>query len=162
MKSVRYLCLILTLLLLLALSACQQQKVEPTPEAVFQPTRSVATIPVPTRSATCSNQMTYVKDDTYNDGTVVEAGTKFLKEWEVINNGDCNWDERYRLFFISGNQMGAPDFVSIPHIPVGSKGKSAVELTAPEEPGDYRSEWKLFDSNNRFFGESLAAKITVR
>ena len=162
MKFSRYFCLILALLLLLVLSACQQEKAEPTPEAIFQPTRSVATIPVPTRSATCSNQMTYVKDDTYYDGSVVEAGTKFLKEWEVVNNGDCNWDDRYRLFFISGNQMSAPDFVSIPHIPVGSKGKIAVELTAPEEPGDYRSEWKLFDSNNRFFGESLVAKITVR
>ena len=162
MKPVRYILIILAAAMTLALSACTQQKAEPTPEAVFQPTRSVATVAVPTRVATCSNQMSYVRDDTYDDGTVVAPGTIFLKEWEVINNGDCNWDERYRLFFISGNQMGAPDFVSIPHIPVGSKGKISVELTAPEEPGEYRSEWKLFDSSNRFFGESLIANITVR
>ena len=162
MKPVRNILLIVTIVMILALSACSQQKTEPTPEAVYQPTRSVATVPVPTRSATCSNQMTYVRDDTYNDGTVVTPGTTFLKEWEVINNGDCNWDDRYSLFFISGDQMNAPDSVTIPHIPVGAKGKVSVELTAPEEPGEYRSEWKLFDSNNRFFGESLVASITVR
>ena len=63
---------------------------------------------------------------------------------------------------LSGNQMDAPDFVDIPRIPVGSKGKITVQLTAPEEPGEYRSEWKLFGSDNRFFGESLVVNITVQ
>ena len=58
--------------------------------------------------------------------------------------------------------MGAPDFVEIPHIPIGSKGKISVELTAPEEPGEYKSEWKLFGADNRFFGESLVARIVVQ
>ena len=143
-------------------SACQKKEPEPVPtEVIYQPTRSAATIPAPTKEAVCTNVMGYVEDVTYNDGTVIAPGAKFLKEWEVINYSDCNWEEGYHLFFVSGNQMGAPDFVDIPHIPIGAKGKISVELTAPDEPGEYRSEWKLFGSDNRFFGESLVANIIV-
>lgn len=145
------------------LSGCGKQTeptAEPTQE-IYQPTRSVATVPVPTKSAACSNVMSYLGDVNYTDGAVLAPGEKFTKEWEVINYSTCSWDDRYHLFFISGNQMGAPDFVSIPQIPVGSKGKLSVELTAPMEPGEYRSEWKLFGADNRFFGESLIADIVV-
>ena len=140
-------CLFLSILISisLTLTAChKKEEIEkPTPtEEIFQPTRSVATVPVPTKAATCTNVMSYVGDTTYDDGTVLAPGTKFLKEWEVINYSDCNWDENYHLFFISGDQMGAPDYLEIPHIPIGSRGKISVELTAPEEPGEYRSEWK--------------------
>jgi hypothetical protein len=50
-------------------------------------------------------------DVNYQDGTEVEAGSVFLKEWEVQNNGSCDWNEKYRLRFVSGDQMGAPDSV---------------------------------------------------
>lgn len=154
---------LLAVCLSIVLSACQKEK-EPTPaptEEVFLPTRSVATVPVPTKAPACTNVMGYVEDVTYTDGAVVAPGTKFLKEWEVINYSDCNWGEGYHLFFVSGNQMGAPDFVEIPHISIGAKGKISIELTAPMEPGEYRSEWKLFGADNRFFGESLIANIVV-
>ena len=149
-------------LIFILLTGCgtKPQKPEPTQE-IYQPTRSVATVPVPTKAASCTNQMGYLGDVNYNDGAVLAPGEKFTKEWEVINYSDCGWDEKYHLFFISGNQMGAPDFVEIPHIPIGSKGKISVELTAPSEPGEYRSEWKLFGADNRFFGESLIAYIVV-
>ncbi len=145
------------------ISACSKktEQVQPTEEEVFLPTRSVATVQAPTKAPSCNNVMGYINDVNYVDGTVVEAGSKFVKEWEVINYSDCNWDDRYHLFFISGNQMGAPDFLEIPHIPIGAKGKISVELTAPTEPGEYRSEWKLFGADNRFFGESLSVNIVV-
>lgn len=159
----KYFIVLFIIIFALIMTACGKQTeptAEPTQE-IYQPTRSVATVPVPTKGATCSNQMGYLGDANYTDGTVIAPGSKFIKEWEVINYSDCNWDDRYHLFFISGNQMGAPDFVEIPQIPVGSKGKISVELTAPTEPGEYRSEWKLFGADNRFFGESLIANIVV-
>ena len=76
--------------------------------------------------------------------------------WNYYDKNTTNFEA------LEGNQMGAPDFVEIPHIPIGSKGKISVELTAPTEPGEYRSEWKLFGADNRFFGESLVAKIVVQ
>ena len=151
--------------LLLLLTGCGKkgQEEQPTPtEAIYQPTRSVETVPVPTQEPACINYMSFLDDVTYGDGTVVDPGETFLKEWEVINYSTCNWDEKYHLFFISGDQMGAPDYLEVPHIPIGSRGKISVELTAPDKPGEYRSEWKLFGADNRFFGESLIAEITVR
>ena len=162
MKSRSFLITLLLITAVMFLSSCSQKTEAPEPtQEVYQPTRSVATVPVPTKAAACKNLMSYIGDVNYLDGPVVAAGTKFTKEWEVVNYSDCNWDERYHLFFISGNQMGAPDFVEIPHIPIGSKGKISVELTAPSEPGEYRSEWKLFGADNRFFGESLIVNIVV-
>lgn len=163
MKNANHFLLLVSVLLAVVLAGCSQQteNAEPT-VAVYQPTRSVATVPVPTRvSSTCNNVMGYLEDTSYTDGTVVAPGTTFLKEWEVINYSDCNWDEKYHLYFISGNQMGAPDSIEIPHIPIGSRGKISIELTAPDEPGEYRSEWKLFGADNRFFGESLIVNIVV-
>ncbi len=165
MRSKTFCLITLIMISLLMLSGCGKKEPEdtPTPTAdVFLPTRSVATVPVPTQASTCTNYMSFLDDVTYGDGTVVEPGQKFLKEWEVINYSTCNWDEKYHLFFISGDQMGAPDYLEVPHIPIGSRGKISVELTAPDKPGEYRSEWKLFGADNRFFGESLIAEITVR
>ena len=155
--------LILFLVFFWLISACTKktEQVQPTEEEVYMPNRSVATVQAPTKAPACNNIMGYINDVNYIDGTVVGAGTKFVKEWEVINYSDCNWDEKYHLFFISGNQMGAPDFIEIPHIPIGAKGKISVELTAPTEPGEYRSEWKLFGADNLFFGESLTVNIVV-
>ena len=153
---------IVILLIIVCLSSCQkQEEAVPTQEA-YMPTRSLSTVAVPTKAPACNNVMSYVGDANYDDGTILAPGTKFTKEWEVINYGDCNWDEKYHLFFISGNQMGGKDFLSIPHVPIGAKGKISVELTAPDEPGEYHSEWKLFGADNRFFGESLTVDIIVQ
>ena len=108
MKKI-FLILILFLISVL-LCSCKPQKpkqVQPT-EEIYQPTRSVATVPVPTKASTCTNVMNFVGDANYEDGTVLAPGTKFTKEWEVINYSDCNWEEGYHLFFVSGNQMGSP------------------------------------------------------
>lgn len=154
--------ILMFILAVILMTACSKDKEENQPtQEIFQPTRSVATVPVPTKGSTCTNVMSYVGDANYQDGSVLKAGTKFTKEWEVINYGDCQWDDTYHLFFISGTQMGAPAFVKVPHVPIGSKGKISVNMIAPEEPGEYRSEWKLFGSDNRFFGESLVVNIIV-
>ena len=163
MKNIRFFFLmIVAFTLAVILSGCNTRGGSPTPTAaVYMPTRSVATLPPPTKEPVCTNIM--VEDDEgIEDPMVVAAGLKFLKEWEVYNYSDCNWDEQYHLFFVSGSQMGAPDYVEIPHIPIGSKGKISIELTAPEEAGEYRSEWKLFGADNRFFGESLVVNVIVQ
>ncbi len=156
--------------IMLILTGCgkKQGQEQPTPtEEVYMPTRSVATVVVPTKVPACTNVMTLAKylDDNYygyDEPVIVSPGKTFLQQWEVINYSDCDWNEKYHLFFISGDQMGAPDYVDIPQIPIGSRGIISVELTAPDAPGEYHTEWKLFDSDNRFFGQSLEAEIIVQ
>ena len=145
------------------LSGCTDpDKGKPTPTVeVYQPTRSVATVFAPTQAPACTNVLSYSEISDLFQEMKAAPGEKFTVEWEVINYSSCVWDEKYHLFFISGEQMGAPNFVDIPHVPVGSKAKIAVTMTAPEEPGEYHSEWKMFGSDNRFFGESLVLDLTV-
>lgn len=152
------------LLFSLILSACTQEAVPtevPTQE-VYMPTRSVATLPAPTKAPSCTNSMTFIGDANYQDGAYVAPGETILKEWEIYNSGDCAWGDGYRLFFISGEQLGAPDILIIPHVEVASRTIISVELTAPDEPGTYHSEWKLFGADNRFFGESLYVDVIVQ
>lgn len=125
------------------------------------PTRIVATKVIIQNEPDCIDNFYYVDDVNYPDGTYVEPGQKFLKEWEVINNGSCNWIDGYLLRFVSGEQMGAPESVPIPHVEVGKKGKFSVEFTAPKEPGTYRSIWKPFNDRNRSFGETVYLEIVV-
>ncbi len=151
------------LALLILVSACDEKVVEtatPLPTAPL-PTRIAATLPPKPTAVGCTDSFYFWGDVNFPDGTVVEAGTNFMKAWEVQNFGTCDWDEGYRLRFVSGVQMGAPDFVSLPSVGVGSKGKISVEFTAPLEPGTYRSTWKAFGSNNRSFGETLYVEIVV-
>lgn len=159
---------VFTLIVLCALTAllagCSGGNTEPTAaptEEIYMPTRSEAAPVIPTKESACENLVIFLGDVNYEDGSVVPAGTTFVKEWEVQNYGNCDWDENYHLYFVAGDQMGAPNYVDIPHVPQGAKGRISVEMTAPEEPGEYRSEWKLFGADNRFFGESLSVEIVV-
>ena len=153
---------ILLIIFSLCLSGCDQDAGKPTPTVeIYQPTRSVATVVVATAAPSCTNVLSYSQYSDLSQVVYAAPGEKFTVEWEVINYSSCIWDERYHLFFISGVQMGAPDFVEIPRVPIGSKAKIAVTMTAPEEPGEYHSEWKMFGNDNRFFGESLVLDVTV-
>ena len=154
--------LILMISLPVILSGCKKDSGEPTPTVeIYQPTRSVATVAVETAAPSCTNVLAYTEIYDLFQEMQAAPGEKFTVEWEVINYSTCVWDERYHLFFISGEQMGAPDFVEIPRVPVGSKAKISVSMTAPEEPGQYHSEWKMFGHDNRFFGESLVLDLNV-
>ncbi len=163
MQMVKKILIIIVLFFCFLFTSCTEKVIE-TPTAIptaMLPTRIAATLEPTEVKTNCINSFYYLDDVNYQDGTVVEAGSVFLKEWEVQNNGSCDWNEKYRLRFVSGNQMGAPDSVPIPSVIVGSKGKLSVELQAPREPGTYRSVWKAFGSDNRSFGETVYVEIVV-
>ncbi len=84
-----------------------------------------------------------------------------MQDWEVMNNGTCDWGANYLLRFVSGDQMSAPDSIKMPQVQVGKLGKISVQFTAPTEPGTYRSVWKAFNGINQSFGETLFVEITV-
>ena len=156
---------VIVALLTLSVVGCSKQQETAVPTAVSTaplPTRDVATLEVVDDSPKCVNSFVYIDDANYVDGTVVTPGESFLKEWEVQNTGSCDWTQDYKLRFVGGNLMGLNDTLDVPSVPVGGKGKISVEMTAPTEPGSYRSEWMIFGSDNRFFGELLYVEIVVQ
>jgi hypothetical protein len=92
----------------------------------------------------------------------VAPGKLLDKQWLVQNNGDCNWDARYRLRLISGDALGASTEQALYPARAGSQASLRILFTAPQESGEYVSEWQAFDANGIPFGESFFIKVVVQ
>jgi len=110
----------------------------------------------PTRTATqipC-DEIEFVKDVTIADGEEIPAGEPFEKIWRLKNAGSCTWTAGYNLVFDSGNQMSAPDSQQLTTgtVEPGQEIDVAVELIAPDDPGEYRGDFKLKNPSGSIFG----------
>jgi hypothetical protein len=87
----------------------------------------------------------YVYDETYPDGTRVDAGQAMQKIWRLQNVGTCDWVAgQYQLVFVSGDRMGgtSPLVINIT-VPAGGYANFNLNLRAPNEPGTYHGDWIL-------------------
>jgi Ig-like domain from next to BRCA1 gene len=164
--------LITVVYVVLFLSACGSA-IPPTPLpaplstptlTLEQPTDTPTTIqPVlPTSTPTCTANLTFINDVTIPDGTQVSPGTILDKQWLVQNSGDCNWDAGYRLRLISGDALGAATEQALFPARAGTQAPLRILFTAPQEAGQYISEWQAFDPNGIAFGESFFIKFQVQ
>ncbi len=134
----------------------------PTPTAFVQPTAA----PQP-----CVFSAKYVEDITVPDGQVMLPNTQFIKTWRVQNTGTCSWGPGsglQNLQFVGGNPLGAPNLVPIPNaIPAGTTADLSIQMTAPAQPGSYKSNWKLRADDGTLIGvpqgnAPLSALINVQ
>ncbi len=127
---------------------------QPPPATEPPPTAEAPTsAPATSVPGSCSDEILFIDDVTYPDGAEVDPGETFEKTWRLENTGTCTWTEAYRLVFDEGDQMGAPDSVTLPEaIPPGQVVDISVELTAPDEAGTYQGFWKLQDAEGMRFG----------
>ena len=97
---------------------------------------------------------TFVEDVSIPDGTTFEPGDTFVKTWRIRNNGSCTWTADYTVVFDSGDAMGGPASfpLSSSSVPPGAEVDISINLTAPEEPGSYRGDWKLRNPAGQTFG----------
>ncbi len=119
------------------------------PTATFLPTYT------PTPATRCDSAAAAYPsiDITIPDDTEIPAGNTFTKVWRLVNTGTCNWTADYAAVFVSGDQMGAPEFVYIDQpVAPGQSVDIAVNMTAPLEPGTYRGNWKLQNASGEQFG----------
>ena len=112
--------------------------------------------PAPTRTPTevpC-DKLEFVEDVTIEDGTEISAGEPFEKIWRLKNAGSCTWTSGYSLVFESGDQMGAPDSQQLTTgtVAPGQEIDVAVDLIAPDDPGEYRGNFKLRNPGGTIFG----------
>ncbi|MEJ2749162.1 MAG: NBR1-Ig-like domain-containing protein, partial [Anaerolineae bacterium] len=118
--------------------------------------------------ATCTRSIGFEEDLTVPDDTVFAPGQEFVKSWRLRNTGTCPWIEGYSLVFVNGDQMGSPDTQPLPKIVApGQTVDVSVNLTAPEEPGEYLGRWQISDANGDLFGvggfieETIYTRIQV-
>lgn len=136
----------------------------PTP-LITLPTEITASVPTPAEgtvepgvtappaSQDC-DKATFITDVTVPDGTVYQPGETFVKTWRLSNSGDCTWNAGYAVVFDQGDAMGSP--ASFPltsgEVKPGEEVEISVTLKAPEEPGEYRGDWKLRNAAGQIFG----------
>jgi hypothetical protein len=122
----------------------------------------------------------YVRDVTIPDGTILESGASFVKEWRFANKGTFSWrgDAGYTFRQVA-NQIYCPDGVSMSsgqeislesmlqntvdsptEVLPGEEFTWSVPMTAPEKPGVYRSCWQMHRAGAPF-GELVYVEINV-
>jgi hypothetical protein len=109
----------------------------------------------------CTLNAAYVTDVTVPDDTEMEPGQDFIKTWRLRNTGSCDWESGYALNFVAGDQMGAPASVPVPPTAAGSTVDVSVEMTAPDDPGTYRSNWRMQSDEGTVFGSQVYVRIVV-
>ena len=126
----------------------------PSPTPV-SPTPTLAA-PTPTSSPTpvsYCDWVTFVRDVTIPDGTVLSPGETFTKTWRLQNRGTCTWTPDYVLVYSSGAQMGTASAVRLPgYVAPGQTIDVSVTLTAPMTWGDYTGYWMLRNPSGVWFG----------
>jgi hypothetical protein len=162
-------------IIIIALSACAPPStptyfVAPTEAAqliqitaipVTAPVTTIPTLIIPTPTPPCTNNLTFVQDQTVPDGTNFTPGATIDKQWIVNNSGSCNWDSRYRLKLISGDNMNAPKEQALYPARAGSKATLRIVFTAPKNSGTYQSAWQAYTPDGSSFGSEVYIQITV-
>jgi hypothetical protein len=175
-KKYRFYSIAVTLIYLLILSACfrnlQPEPGENGSPGFIPPTISIPTItPTPTidpavkASSTpalnCENNLSFLKDETVPDGTLIQPGASIDKRWEVQNTGTCNWSSGYTIRLIGGSELGAAPIQDL--FPARSDNTITIriEFIAPNEEGNYRSAWQAFSPDEIAFGDPFYIDIIV-
>jgi hypothetical protein len=125
-----------------------QTLVPPTPK----PTRTPTPIPC--------NWALFIRDVTVPDGTIFPADAEFTKTWRLKNIGDCTWNSKYALVYVSGTRMYVEKTVPLPGVVrPGESIDISVDMVAPASSGRYKTYWMLRDSYGYTFGIGGNAEV---
>jgi len=125
----------------------------PLPTATNTATLAATTATQPPIVGGAADQLEFVTDVTVPDGTSFRPGETFKKTWRLKNIGTSTWTTAYQLVFTSGAQMGGPSSTPLPNqVPPGQTIDLSLDLTAPDDPGNYFGFWMLRNANGTNFG----------
>ncbi len=101
----------------------------------------------------CTDKAIFKADITIPDDSEINAGSIVTKTWQLRNIGSCTWDNSYNVVSVSEESLSLSEMVPITTtVAPGDDVDLSVILVAPSEPGVYRSEWKLRNSDGVLFG----------
>ena len=137
-----------------------------TPLPTLEPTATATSIPLavdfqPTPTAQCADNLSFIADLTVPDGTEVTSGSLVDKRWQVENSGSCNWDQRYKVRFIAGDDLSAQAEYALYPARSGTQAPIRILFTAPGEAGSYRSAWQAYNPSGEPFGDPIFTEVRV-
>ena len=93
----------------------------------------------------------------------LKPGEKNTISWGIQNTGSCEWDPNFRLVFVSGDQMSAPDFINLGKVVhINDYTYPFVIITAPLIPGVYEGLWLLEAPDGTRFGVQPGGMTPLR
>ncbi|KAM3586007.1 hypothetical protein VKS41_002538 [Umbelopsis sp. WA50703] len=145
------------------LSTSGKMKVATPEQALEKPSE-----PSPAASVISSSQpelfARFVDDVNIPDGTVVVARSRFLKIWNMANEGNQEWPQGTQLMFCGGDMLSPSSATTTFAVPVTKSGKNAyvtADLQAPSKPGRYVSYFRLVTPTGVRFGHRVWCDIVV-
>lgn len=112
--------------------------------------RPTATVYVPASSADgihyhAGDHASY-SSQTPGDWPVLNQAEMIVVSWTLLNDGSTTWDENYSLRWVSGEKVWDNSQVKLMStVEPGETGSAAINLYAPEKPGNYITYWALFN-----------------
>ena len=135
-----------------------------TPGPTVEPSETA--LPSPTLSPTpksCTDSLKFLADLSFPDDTVVTPGQVLTKQWRVLNDGTCDWDEFYRLKLVDGYPaLGAASEMALYPARAGTKTDLSIVFSAPQEAGTYRTVWQASNPQDLPFGAAIYMQVIVR
>jgi len=139
-----------------------------------QPLTSAPTIPAnasgsaPALPAESPDNLLFLQDITFPDGTFVWQNERFTKTWNIENNGTTTWDTSYTLVYWDSDpkdqemfQEGQEVIPIINPVEPGNQLTISVKMTAPAALGTYVNYYRMVNGEGQAFGDSLYVQIRV-
>lgn len=145
-----------------ALGTPYPTSVTPSPATAIPTKLSLTPLPShPAPTAVCDRvQPGNPIDVTIPDDINIPPGESFVKIWRLLNAGNCTWTTGYTLVWFSGEQLSSERAYSLEHaVSSGSSVDISIEMTAPNIPGTYQSNWKLQNNSGQLFGIGPAGNL---
>jgi hypothetical protein len=105
--------------------------------------------------------LTFVRDVTIPDNTLMAQGQTFTKTWRVRNSGTCAWDTGFKFAFVGGNAMDGATLVLNNAVSPGTEKDLSISMKAPSTTGSVRGTWRMSTAGGTYFGDQVFVLINV-
>lgn len=127
----------------------------PTPTGTFY-----TSTPSSSSLAVGCNNLRLLRSFTEPEGPF-KPGQTFTQNWQVENNGTCDWVYVYELVFTSGDRMSGSNRRLSKVIPPNKWTTLSVQLEAPNGTGTHTASWRFTNGSGTGFGSTLPVSIKV-
>lgn len=118
--------------------------------------------PTPTNTVVKrAENIQFVADTSFKDGTTVASSQRFTKGWIVYNNGSSPWRVGWALHLRRGSAFGSR-IIDVPPLAPCHTANLLARLVAPKQSKHYVSVWQLQDASGAWVGEKLTLVVNVR
>jgi hypothetical protein len=109
--------------------------------------------PAPTKTPRSYTDQAKLVSESIGYGQVMEPGEDFDAYWSFKNIGKSTWNSEYYAKFIDGDLVPRnTTFIRFDNgTEVGDTQSFTVDMTAPQEPGIYVSNWALYTEDDTIF-----------